>query len=235
MDEVQNQIDLIRGTEASLNTTQREKLERLEEELERLEEEEEEARIDELIEDIEDLESLTSDEARDLIEELRPLSVSEDVYEELEEESTFGDRMADRLSTFAGSWRFIIGFSVFMAFWIIRNGMLGTAAFDPFPFILLNLTLSTIAALQAPIILMAQNRQSEKDRAMAQNDYQVNLKSELEIADLHRKIDDLGDIIRAQSRMMNALALSRRQELEKARRPSEQPLNRREMETAGYS
>jgi uncharacterized membrane protein len=234
MDEVQNQIDLIRGKDATLNTSQREELERLEEELERLEEEEEEARIDELIEDIEDLESLTSEEARDLIEELRPLSVSEDVYEELEEDSTFGDRMADRLSTFAGSWRFIIGFALFMVFWIVRNGMLGEEAFDPFPFILLNLSLSTLAALQAPIILMAQNRQSEKDRAMAQNDYQVNLKSELEIADLHRKIDDLSDIIRAQSRMMNALAISRRQELEKARRPSE-PLNRREMETAGYS
>jgi uncharacterized membrane protein len=234
MNEVLDQLELIRSSETTLTDEQRTKMEQLEEELERLEEEEEEARIDELIEDIEDLESLTSEEARDLIEELRPLSVSEDVYEEMEEESTFGDRMADRMSSFAGSWRFIIGFSVFMLFWIVRNGMLGAAAFDPFPFILLNLSLSTLAALQAPIILMAQNRQSEKDRAMAQNDYQVNLKSELEIADLHRKIDELSDIIRAQSRMVNALAITRRQELEKSRRPSE-PLNRREMETAGYS
>jgi uncharacterized membrane protein len=235
MNEVQNKIDFIRNTaDTDLTDTQREKIERLEEELERLEEEEEEARIDELIEDIEDLESLTSDEARELIEELRPLSVSEDVYEEMEEESTLGDRLADRLSIFAGSWKFIIGFGLFMAVWIIRNGMLGDQAFDPFPFILLNLSLSTLAALQAPVILMAQNRQSEKDRAMAQNDYQVNLKSELEIADLHRKVDELTDIIRAQSRMMNVLASARRQELEKARRPSE-PVNRREMETAGYS
>jgi uncharacterized membrane protein len=235
MNEVQNQIDFIRNTaDTDLTETQREKIERLEEELERLEEEEEDARIDELIEDIEDLESLTSDEARELIEELRPLSVSEDVYEELEEESSLGDRLADRLSMFAGSWKFIIGFGLFMAFWIAVNAIAGAEAFDPFPFILLNLTLSTLAALQAPVILMAQNRQSEKDRAMAQNDYQVNLKSELEIADLHRKIDDLTDVIRAQSRMMNVLASARRQELEKARRPSE-PVNRREMETAGYS
>jgi|GEM_PF-434083 len=235
MDEVQNQLDFIRNTsDTNLTNTQREKIERLEEELERLEEEEEDARIDELFEDIEDLESLTSDEARELIEELRPLSVSEDVYEDMEEESTLGERLSDRLSMFAGSWKFIMGFGVLMAIWVIRNGMLGDQAFDPFPFILLNLALSTLAALQAPVILMAANRQSGKDRAMAQNDYQVNLKSELEIADLHRKIDDLADIIHAQSRMMNILASARRQELEKARRPSE-PVNRREMETAGYS
>lgn len=235
MNEVLDQLELIRNTDdAALTEEQRARLERLEEELERLEEEEEEARIDELIEDIEDLESLTSDEARELIEELRPLSVSEDVYEEMEEESTFGERVADRLSLFAGSWKFIIGFTTFMIFWIVANGLAGEAAFDPFPFILLNLTLSTLAALQAPVILMAQNRSAEKDRAMAQNDYQVNLKSELEIADLHRKVDELTDIIRAQSRMMNLLASARRQELEKARRPAE-PINRREMETAGYS
>jgi uncharacterized membrane protein len=234
MNEVLDQLELIRSSDTTLTEEQRAKMEQLEEELERLEEEEEEARIDELIEDIEDLESLTSEEARDLIEELRPLSVSEDVYEEIEEDATFGDRMADRIANFAGSWTFILGFCGLMAVWIGLNAYLGERAFDQYPFILLNLTLSTLAALQAPVILMAQNRQSERDRAMAQNDYQVNLKSELEIADLHRKIDDLSDIIRAQSRMMNALAISRRQELEKSRRSSE-PLNRREMETAGYS
>lgn len=234
MNEVLDQLELIRSSETALTDEQRAKMEQLEEELERLEEEEEEARIDELIEDIEDLESLTSEEARDLIEELRPLSVSEDVYEEIEEDATFGDRAADRIASFAGSWTFILGFCALMAFWIGINAYLGERAFDQYPFILLNLTLSTLAALQAPVILMAQNRQSERDRAMAQNDYQVNLKSELEIADLHRKVDELTDIIRAQSRMMNALAISRRQELEKSRRSAE-PLSRREMETAGYS
>lgn len=234
MNEVLDQLELIRSNNGTLTDEQREKIEQLEEELERLEEEEEEARIDELFEDIEDLESLTSEEAREIIEELRPLSVSEDVYEEIEEDSTFGERMADRIANFAGSWTFIIGFCILMAVWIGVNLFLGERAFDQYPFILLNLTLSTLAALQAPMILMAQNRQAEKDRAMAQNDYQVNLKSELEIADLHRKVDELSEIIKAQSRMMNMLASARRQELEKSRRMSE-PISRREMETAGYS
>src|SRR5262249_13619313 len=92
-------------------------------------------------------------------------------------------------------------------------GSMGGNAFDPFPFILLNLTLSTLAALQAPVILMAQNRQSEKDRAVAQNDYQVNIKNELEIADLHRKIDELTNSLILQTNMVNELVAARRQEL----------------------
>ncbi|MCU0514780.1 MAG: DUF1003 domain-containing protein [Anaerolineae bacterium] len=176
------------------------------------------ARIEELIEDLEELDSLVGKEAQELIEELRPLHVSEDVYEEIEEETTFGQRMADRVASVAGSWGFIFGFMLLMVIWMSANVLLGVAAFDPFPFILLNLTLSTLAALQAPVILMSQNRQAEKDRRMAQNDYQVNLKSEVEIADLHRKVDELTELLLVQSRMMNVLVSARRQELlERAR------------------
>lgn len=169
--------------------------------------------IQELIEEIEELKSLTSPEAQELIRDLRPRLVTDDVYEEIEEHASFGDRMADKLATVAGSWRFIITFSLLMVVWIGFNGFMGEKAFDPFPFILLNLTLSTVAALQAPVILMSQNRQGEKDRAVAQNDYQVNLKSEVEIADLHRKVDTLTEALVIQNKMMNALIEARRKEL----------------------
>lgn len=195
-----------------------------------LNDEEYDARIDEIIEDIEDLDSLVSEEARELIEELRPISISEDVYEDMEEDASFAQRMADHIAVLAGSWTFIIGFMLMMGLWMGVNLYLGVSAFDRFPFILLNLALSTLAALQAPVILMSQNRQAEKDRAMAQNDYQVNLKSELEIADLHRKVDELTQLMTAQSRMMNALITTRRQESDSRRRDT-----RRELETAGYS
>ena len=148
-------------------------------------------RVESLIDEIEALNDLLSPEAQQLIRELRPHTVTDDVYEDMEEHATFGNRVADRLAEVAGSWRFIITFVVGMAVWIVLNALLGPKAFDPFPFILLNLGLSTLAGLQAPVILMAQNRQTEKDRAIAHNDYQVNLKSEIEIADLHRKIDSL--------------------------------------------
>ena len=104
-------------------------------------------------------------------------------------------------------------FGLIMVVWIIVNATRGAEAFDPFPFILLNLTLSTLAALQAPVILMAQNRQSSKDRAVAQNDFQVNLKNEVEIADLHRKMDLLTDALTIQTKLVNALVEARRKEL----------------------
>ena len=169
--------------------------------------------IDDLIEEIEELENLLSPEAQTLIRDLRPHIVTDDVYEDMDERSSFGDRVADRLASFAGSWKFIIMFAVIMLVWMSVNGAMGTQAFDPFPFILLNLTLSTLAALQAPVILMAQNRQSVKDRAVADNDYQVNLKNEVEIADLHRKIDSLTDALTMQTRLVNALVEARRKEL----------------------
>lgn len=110
---------------------------------------------------------------------------------ELEEgDLTFGQRISDRVADFGGSWTFIISFGLFLLFWIILNTfLLGAEKFDPFPFILLNLILSTIAALQAPVIMMSQNRQEEKDRERSKKDYMINLKSELEIRMLHEKID----------------------------------------------
>ena len=103
---------------------------------------------------------------------------------------TFGERAADALARFAGSWTFIIGFSVVLALWMAVN-VTGAVfgMFDPYPFILLNLVLSSIAALQAPVIMMSQRRQEEKDRRRSENDYKVNLKAELEIRHLHDKID----------------------------------------------
>lgn len=180
------------------------------------------AHIQELIDEIEELNSLVGPEAQQLIEDLRPRIVTDNVYEDIEEHASFGDRMADRLAALAGSWKFIIFFILLMAAWIGSNLALGTRAFDPFPFILLNLTLSTLAALQAPVILMSQNRQASKDRAMAENDYQVNLKSEVEIADLHRKVDALTDALNMQTRMMNALITARQKELSATVRAMEQ-------------
>jgi len=174
---------------------------------------EEDALIEGLIEEIEELDSLLDDEAADLIEELRPYIVTEDVYEEIEESDSLFDKAADRIAAMVGSWGFILGFLALMGGWMALNLYLGPRALDPFPFILLNLALSTLAGLQAPVILMSQNRQAEKDRAIAHNDYQVNLKSELEIADLHRKVDELTEIISAQTRMMNSLLAVRRDEL----------------------
>ena len=105
---------------------------------------------------------------------------------------TIGQRLADRVAAFGGSWKFIIIFALFITIWITSNIVfLVNKGFDPYPFILLNLILSCLAALQAPVIMMSQNRQEEKDRERAQKDYMVNLKAELEIRTLHEKIDHL--------------------------------------------
>jgi len=125
---------------------------------------------------------------------------------------TTGQRIADRVAGFGGSWTFILFFGCFLLLWIGSNVfILANRAFDPFPFILLNLILSCIAALQAPVIMMSQNRQEEKDRARSKKDYMINLKSELEIRYLHEKIDhlimhqqqELLEIQRNQIEMMN--------------------------------
>lgn len=116
----------------------------------------------------------------------RPPSASEDDSEP----SSFGERVADRIASFGGSWRFILSFGGFLILWIAVNAfVLATRAFDPYPFILLNLILSCLAALQAPVIMMSQNRQESRDRKRAENDYKVNLKAELEIRHLHEKVD----------------------------------------------
>jgi len=117
--------------------------------------------------------------------ELMSRRVSRDVLEEAEEALTFGQRIADRVAKFGGSWPFIGLFSAIMFVWMSVN-IIRLAHFDPYPFILLNLALSTIAALQAPIIMMSQNRQSMKDKLLAENDYKVNLKAEIEIEALLR-------------------------------------------------
>ena len=125
---------------------------------------------------------------------------------------TFGQRIADKVASFGGSWTFIISFGVFIAIWICINVFwLVTKSFDPYPFILLNLILSCLAALQAPVIMMSQNRQEEKDRERAKKDYMINLKSELEIRTLHDKIDhfiidqqqELLELQKVQIEMMN--------------------------------
>jgi uncharacterized membrane protein len=132
--------------------------------------------------------------------------------EDADEKVTLGQRLADRVATFGGSWTFILSFGSFLLLWIIINALfLVNKAFDPYPFILLNLILSTIAALQAPVIMMSQNRQEEKDRERAKKDYMINLKSELEIRMLHEKLDhliihqqhELLEIQKVQIEMMN--------------------------------
>jgi uncharacterized membrane protein len=107
------------------------------------------------------------------------------------EKLTFGQTAADGIARFAGSWTFIILFVMVILVWICVNVFFLFHSFDPYPFILLNLVLSCVAALQAPLIMMSQNRQEEKDRQRAENDYIVNLKSEIIVEDLHRKIDAL--------------------------------------------
>jgi uncharacterized membrane protein len=118
--------------------------------------------------------------------------LSKNVNIEFDEKLKFGERMADRLASIGGSWGFIIAFFILILLWIALNSLiLLNKTFDPYPYIFLNLVLSCIAAIQAPAIMMSQNRQEQKDRLRAQNDYQVNLKAELEIRQLHEKIDHL--------------------------------------------
>lgn len=133
----------------------------------------------------------SEEDENDLIELLidKPLTI--DVDKQEDKSLTKGEKLADKLSEVAGSWGFIIGFSSFLIIWIIINGVLLKKAADPYPFILLNLLLSCLAALQAPIIMMSQNRQAKKDSIRNQNDYQVDLKSELILERLHDQIEEV--------------------------------------------
>ncbi len=118
--------------------------------------------------------------------------LSADISKQFEKKLTFGERLSDHIASFGGSWRFIILFGAVLFGWIILNAIfLLNRGFDPYPFILLNLILSCLAAIQAPIIMMSQNRAEARDRLRAENDYKVNLKAELEIRHLHEKIDHL--------------------------------------------
>jgi uncharacterized membrane protein len=140
--------------------------------------------------------------------------IARNIPKEIDDEKmTFGQRAADRVATFGGSWTFIGIFMAVMLVWIASNGVILVRygkAFDPYPFILLNLFLSMLAAVQAPIILMSQNRQSYKDRVNAEHDYEVNLKAELEIMMLHEKMDHLrehqwGELLKLQEKQLKLL------------------------------
>ena len=130
-------------------------------------------------------------------------SIVENVNEIFHEQLTFGQRLADRISTFGGSWTFIIIFFVILISWMGVNSYIFASseeAFDPYPYILLNLVLSSLAALQAPIIMMSQNRQTAKDRLDITENYKVSLKTDLEIMRLHQKIDELTEKLSLKSK-----------------------------------
>lgn len=130
--------------------------------------------------------------SEELLHELINGKISKNINNVHDKNLTIGQKVADKIASFGGSWPFIISFITVLVVWILINAvLLSNKAFDPYPFILLNLALSCLAAIQAPIIMMSQNRQSEKDRLTAANDYLVNLKSEIIVEDLHRKIDIL--------------------------------------------
>src|SRR5437762_4578281 len=130
---------------------------------------------------------------QEVVESLQQHEIlSSDISKQFEIKLTFGERLSDRIASFGGSWRFISLFGGVLFAWIILNGiLLLNHGFDPYPFILLNLILSCLAAIQAPIIMISQNRAEARDRLRAENDYKVNLKAELEIRHLHEKIDHL--------------------------------------------
>ena len=139
---------------------------------------------------------LTARDRRVIARVARRVHTARDVNRVFEARSTVGQRLADRVAAVGGSWSFILGFGVFIAIWAVFNGLvLAGYAFDPYPFVFLNLLLSMLAALQAPIIMMSQNRQAAKDRLAAALDYEVNVKSETAIAELHDKVDRLQDAL----------------------------------------
>jgi uncharacterized membrane protein len=155
------------------------------------------------------------DEAeRDVIDEMaREDTTAENLAENLDELASYWDRMADRVAAIGGSWGFIFGFGAVLVVWVALNVVLLKPVhlvFDPYPFIFLNLLLSMVAAIQAPVIMMSQNRQAMKDRAAAAHDYSVNLRAELEIMSLHDKLDALQsqrlhDLLEAQGKMLDQL------------------------------
>jgi len=159
---------------------------------------------------IEAVQKRSKDTVAKQIAERRPITRSQS---EIDDEASFGQRAADAVARFGGSWTFIGCFALVLVAWVLLNSWLliksGHKAFDPFPYILLNLFLSMLASIQAPVILMSQNRQGEKDRASSQNDYEVNLKAELEIMALHEKMDEfklqLIELQHEQLRVLNLL------------------------------
>ena len=128
-------------------------------------------------------------------------TISVNIDNEFDSTLTFGEKLSDKIAAFGGSWNFIITFGLIIFLWIgINSYFLLTQPFDPYPFILLNLILSTLAALQAPVIMMSQNRQEDRDRKRSEEDYKINLKAELELRQLHQKVDHL--LVQQWERMM---------------------------------
>ncbi len=149
-----------------------------------------------------DSKTLDAVQRQSLDDATRRSASTQDPVAKLASKSSFGERLADSVARFGGSWTFIIIFTSILVAWTVLNTeILGKTAFDPFPYIFLNLMLSMVAALQAPVIMMSQNRQSTKDRHMAAHDYEINLKAEIEILALHEKLDAL-----RQDQMMTLLA-----------------------------
>lgn len=139
----------------------------------------------------EDMENIIENE--EIIHLLLDKTIAKDTSSS-KDELTLGNKIADKVAEVAGSWYFIIAFCMVISCWIVLNLVFMSKPYDPYPFILLNLVLSCVAALQAPVIMMSQNRQEKKDRLRSENDYKVNLKSELIVEDLHIKMDELINI-----------------------------------------
>jgi uncharacterized membrane protein len=157
---------------------------------------------------------LSSEERRVIKQIIRRAAIARNMVDEEDAKETFGQRLADRVAAIGGSWAFIIGFGTILVLWIGLNSLalhaMGLKAFDPYPYIFLNLMLSMVAALQAPVIMMSQNRQGLKDRSRAEHDYEVNLKAELEIMGLHDKLDalrsqDLAGLLASQGALLQEL------------------------------
>ncbi len=145
--------------------------------------------IKEILKDVKH--DMTDEEILSLLADSR---VSENTDKQTKKAYTIGQKAADKIAKFAGSWAFIFSFVGVLVAWMIMNIIMASGAFDPYPFILLNLVLSCVAAVQAPLIMMSQNRQEEKDRRRAENDYKVNLKTEIMIEDLHDKMNKILEI-----------------------------------------
>lgn len=158
-------------------------------------------------------EALSDAESRVLQSALDRRPIARNVNQEHSAAQSTGDRIADAIARVGGSWSFILTFIVFLIVWTIGGGLLlASKSFDPYPFIFLNLILSMIAALQAPVIMMSQNRQSEHDRMDAAHDYEVNLKAEIEIMALHEKLDEMRrlEIVKLQSNIAELAAQLKR-------------------------
>lgn len=158
-----------------------------------------------------DFDSLSCDQRQVLEHMTRGTCISRNTNIEFSDKLTFGQRLADTVTAFGGSWTFILIFAFVMILWVGVNSFLLSqqSAFDPYPYIFLNLVLSMMSAAQAPIIMMSQNRQDEKDRIEARHDYEVNLKTELEIRELHRKLDQLMAMQKEESNMLAGILENR--------------------------